>query len=172
MPSRRPVVSVLVDSGYFSEAAVRQVEQTAADTPPGTVVYAPLDKTSHHRSAAGLEKRPEPETPPPKANSGEKMRHRLKTAAGKSLYKLRQQTVEPVFGINKSAMGFRQFLLRGTAKVSTEWTLGCLAYNMRRLHTSIWRQNRRNRPKSRPIQRRAVRPPAARPRFFAARRGI
>ena len=48
---------------------------------------------------------------------------------------MRQQTVEPVFGIIKPATGFRPFLLRGTAKVSTEWTLVCLAYNLRRLHT-------------------------------------
>jgi hypothetical protein len=53
---------------------------------------------------------------------------------GKALYKLRQQTVEPVFGIIKSVMGFRQFLLRGLAKVSLEWELVCLAYNFRRLH--------------------------------------
>lgn len=65
----------------------------------------------------------------------EVMRHRLKTTAGKALYGLRQQTVEPVFGIIKQATGFRKFLLRGVAKVSTEWTLVCLAYNLRRLHT-------------------------------------
>ena len=62
------------------------------------------------------------------------MRHRLPSSAGKQLYKLRQQTVEPVFEIIKSVLGFRQFLLRGTAKVATEWTLGCLAYNLKRLH--------------------------------------
>ena len=55
--------------------------------------------------------------------------------SGRALYKLRQQTVEPVFGMTKSAMGFRQFMLRGVSKVSTEWTLVCLAYNLRRLHT-------------------------------------
>jgi len=50
-------------------------------------------------------------------------------------YRLRQQTVEPVFGIVKQAMGFRQFLLRGIAKVQGEWSLVTLAYNCRRLHT-------------------------------------
>ena len=49
------------------------------------------------------------------------MRRRLKTGSGKALYKLRQQTVEPVLGIIKSAMGFRRFLLRGLEKVSLEW---------------------------------------------------
>ena len=62
------------------------------------------------------------------------MIHRTATQARKALYKQRQQTVEPVFGIIKSAMGFRQFLLRGKAQVSLEWSLVTLAYNMRRLH--------------------------------------
>ena len=126
--------AVLVDSGFYSEKAVRQIEQTAEAQPSGTVVYAAIEKTSHHRSVADLEKKPEPEPPAAGASSMEVMRYRLKTPAGKALYKLRQQTVEPVFGIIKSVMGFRQFLLRGLAKVSLEWELVCLAYNFRRLH--------------------------------------
>jgi hypothetical protein len=47
---------------------------------------------------------------------------------------LRQQTVEPVFGIIRSVLGFRQFLLRGKEKVGLEWKLVCLAYNLKRLH--------------------------------------
>jgi transposase len=125
---------VLVDSGFYSEKAVRQIEQTAESQPSGTVVYAAIEKTSHHRSVADLEKKPEPELPAAGASSMEVMRYRLKTPAGKALYKLRQQTVEPIFGIIKSVMGFRQFLLRGLAKVSLEWELVCLAYNFRRLH--------------------------------------
>ena len=61
------------------------------------------------------------------------MVHRLQTAAGKALYRLRQQTVEPVFGIIKEVMGFRQFLLRGRAKVELEWTLVCVSYNLKRM---------------------------------------
>ena len=49
-------------------------------------------------------------------------------------YRLRKHTVEPVFGIVKQAMGFRQFLLRGVEKVEGEWALVTLAYNCRRLH--------------------------------------
>ncbi|MHB9008370.1 MAG: transposase [Limisphaerales bacterium] len=64
----------------------------------------------------------------------EVMGHRLKPQAVRAHYKLRQQTVEPVFGILKSAMGFRQFLLRVTAEVSLEWELLCLECNLRRLH--------------------------------------
>ncbi|MEK7751426.1 MAG: transposase [Acidobacteriota bacterium] len=128
------VGAVLVDNGFYSDAAVQKVEQTAAGAATGTTVYAALDKTSHHRSIADLEKKPEPTAPAPGASIAEVMRHRLQSSAGKQLYKLRQQTVEPIFGIIKSVLGFRQFLLRGTAKVSTEWTLVCLAYNLKRLH--------------------------------------
>ena len=62
------------------------------------------------------------------------MKHRLASAAGRKTYKLRQQTVEPVFAILKSVLGFRQFLLRGLEKVQLEWTLVCVAYNLKRLH--------------------------------------
>ena len=135
VPAAGPVATVLADNGFYSAAAVQEVEQTAAGTPTGTMVYAPLDKTSHHRRVADLEKQPEPAAPAAGASPSEVMRHRLKTTAGKALYKLRQQTVEPVIGIIKAAMGFRQFRLRGPIKVATEWTLVCLAYNLRRLHT-------------------------------------
>jgi transposase len=124
----------LVDSGFFSEKAVRQIEQTASGQATGTTVYAAVEKTGHHRSVSDLEKPPEPAAPAPGASVIEVMRHRLKTRGGKQLYKLRQQTVEPVFGIIKTVLGFRQFRLRGREQVSLEWTLVCLAYNLKRLH--------------------------------------
>ena len=62
------------------------------------------------------------------------MAEKLKTPAGKTIYRQRACTVEPVFGIIKAVLGFRQFLLRGLAKVSGEWNLVCLAYNLKRLH--------------------------------------
>jgi transposase len=124
------VAAALVDSGFFSEKAVQQVESGQA----GTTVYAAVEKTGHHRSVADLETKPEPESPAADASVTEVMRHRLRTTAGKALYKLRQQTVEPVFGIIKAVLGFRQFRLRGREKVSLEWTLVCLAYNLKRLH--------------------------------------
>ena len=64
----------------------------------------------------------------------ERLAYRVATPEGRQRYKLRQQTVEPVFGIIKQALGFRRFSLRGLAKVSLEWTLVSLAYNLRRLH--------------------------------------
>lgn len=128
------VADVLADSGFFSEAAVQQVEQTAAGQSTGVTVYAAVAKRDHHRSVSDLEQQPAPAAPPPDARVIEVMKHRLKTAAGKAKYRLRQQTVEPVFGIIKSALGFRQFLLRGVKKVGLEWQWVCLAYNLKRLH--------------------------------------
>ncbi len=61
------------------------------------------------------------------------MQRKLKTEAGKKLYAKRKQTVEPVFGIIKHVMGYRQTLLRGVEKVRGEWNLVCLAYNVKRL---------------------------------------
>jgi len=128
------VAAVLADSGFYSEAAVRAVEQTPAGQPTGTTVYAALEKKEHHRTVSDLEKKDEAVAPAPGAELSEVMKHRLKTAVGKAQYKLRQQTVEPVFGIIKSVMGFRQFLLRGLGKVGLEWQLVCVAYNLKRLH--------------------------------------
>lgn len=126
--------AVLADSGFFSAQAVRQLETQATGEPTGLIVYAALEKTHHHRSVADLEPKPEPEAPPPGASLAETMKHRLRTSAGRALYKLRQQTVEPVFGIIKEAIGFRRFSLRGLEKAALEWTLVSLAYNCKRLH--------------------------------------
>ena len=128
------VAAVLADSGFYSQAAVAKVEQTKLGQPSGTTVYAALEKKGHHRTVNDLEQKPEPSLPGPAACANEIMKHRLQTTEGKAKYKLRQQTVEPVFGIIKSVLGFRQFLLRGVEKVSLEWELVCLAYNLKRLH--------------------------------------
>ena len=81
-----------------------------------------------------LEKPADPVAPPAGASVGEIMKHRLATEAGKQKYKLRQQTVEPVFGIIQRGLGFRRLMLRGIGKVKLEWTLVCAAYNRKRLH--------------------------------------
>ena len=128
------VAAVLADSGFYSEKAVQMVEQAAAGQPTGTTVYAALERKDHHRTIRDLEQTIDPPPPAAGASLGEVMKHRLKTAVGKAKYKLRQQTVEPVFGIIKSIMGFRQFRLRGKEKVSLEWQLVCTAYNLKRLH--------------------------------------
>jgi transposase len=127
------VQAVLVDSGFYSEAAVSAVEHQPEDGAGGLTVYAAVEKHSHHKTVADLLPQPEPAAPGPKASAKEIMAHRLQTLAGKALYKLRKQTVEPVFGIIKEVMGFRRFRLRGRAKVSLEWTLVCVSYNLKRM---------------------------------------
>jgi hypothetical protein len=68
------------------------------------------------------------------ADSVIRLKHRLKTRAGKAIYAIRKSAVEPVFGIIKAVMGFRQFLLRGFEAVQGEWDLVCIAWNLKRLH--------------------------------------
>ena len=64
----------------------------------------------------------------------EAMAWRLRTPHGKQLYGLRKQTPEPVFGIIKSVIGFRQFLLRGLDRVRGEWSLVTMAWNIKRMY--------------------------------------
>ena len=132
-PAAGPVAEALIDSGFVSEKAVRAIEQDAQGRPTGTTVLAAVDREGHGRSVQDLEKREEPPAPATDAPFLERMRHRVKTRAGRARYKLRQQTVEPVFGIIKQALGFRRFSLRGLTKVSLEWTLVCMSYNLKRL---------------------------------------
>ena len=63
------------------------------------------------------------------------MAYKLKTAIGKAIYAARKSTVEPVIGIIKEVLGFRQFSLRGEQQVEGEWSLVCLAFNLKRFHT-------------------------------------
>ncbi len=128
-PVIRQVSNVLVDSGYYSENSTLTVEN--AD--PATTVYAAMKRQSHGRSIAQLEARADPPPPPPDAPVAERMAHRLDTAEGRQLYGLRKETVEPVFGIIKQAIGFRRFLLRGKEKAGLEWTLMTTSYNLKRL---------------------------------------
>jgi transposase len=134
-PAAGPVHEVLIDSGFCSEAAVEQIEHTDEGQATGITVLAAVGRKAHGRTVADLEKRADPPAPPSHAPFGKRMAHRTATAVGRARYQLRQQTVEPVFGIIKEAIGFRRFLLRGLEKVSLEWTLVTLSYNLRRLHT-------------------------------------
>ena len=91
-----------------------------------------MKRESHHvpvltRFAADV---PAPETDDPVV----KMAHRLSTKAGRALYGLRKQTVEPVFGIIKRVMGWRQMSMRGLDKARGEWSLVTMAWNIKRLH--------------------------------------
>lgn len=117
----------LADSGYIDSAAFRRIAANGID------LYVSVDSGAAQRH---YDFRPISDKAPKKLTDETliDMRNKLKTQAGKAIYSKRQQTVEPVFGIIKAAMGFRQFLLRGIEKVKTEWQLVCLAYNIKRLY--------------------------------------
>jgi len=120
--------NILADTGYYSEEAVLKAEANN-----GPTVYCAMAKSGHHISVAELEKQPHPEAPAFDAPMKEQMGYRLKTPKGKELYKLRKQTVEPVFGNIKENLGFRRFSMRGKEKVETEWSLICLTHNLKRI---------------------------------------
>lgn len=80
-----------------------------------------------------MERFTEPQPLPETASPAQKMRHKLKTKAGRAHYAVRKHTVDPVFGIIKSVLGFRQFSMRGLAKATDEWALVCLTWNMKRM---------------------------------------
>ena len=119
------VDTLLADTGYFSAANV------AACTAAGIDPLIAMGRQPHHPPVSELfcDDPLAPENPTPV----EAMAHRLKTREGRDLYALRKQTPEPVFGIIKSVMGFRQFLLRGLEKVRGEWSLVTMAWNMKRM---------------------------------------
>jgi transposase len=117
--------TLLADNGYFSAASV------TACTTTGIAPLIAMGRETHHPSLAErfAEAPPPPEDPTPL----EAMAHRLQTPNGKKLYALRKQIPEPVFGIIKSVLGFRQFLLRGIDRVRGEWSLVTMAWNIKRM---------------------------------------
>ncbi len=119
------VAELLADNGYFSEDNVNAC--AAAEIEP----LIAMGREAHHPSPDErfAEPPPSPQDPTPLAA----MRHRLKTREGKQRYALRKQTPEPVFGVIKSVLGFRQFLLRGLENVRGEWNLVTMAWNMKRM---------------------------------------
>jgi transposase len=117
--------TLLADTGYFSAANVEACEKA------GIEPLIAMGRQPHHPPLAERFEQapPAPENPTPV----EAMAHRLQTPKGRPLYALRKQTPEPVFGIIKAALGFRQFSLRGLDKVRGEWSLVTMAWNMKRM---------------------------------------
>ena len=116
---------LIADTGFSSEKNIKACE--AAGIEPLIAVA----RDEHH--PGWRERHSEPLPLPTDATPMQAMAHKLKTKAGRAAYALRKQTVEPVFGIIKSVMGFRQFLLRGLAGARGEWSLVCLAWNLKRM---------------------------------------
>ena len=117
---RKPKVCS-ADAGYCSEA---NLEGMAARK---IKAYLATGRQKHGTKAATHAKNGKP------GSLVAQMRDRLKRGGWRSPYRLRKQVVEPVFGQIKQAMGFRQFLFRGLAKVQAEWNLVCTAHNLLKL---------------------------------------
>jgi transposase len=117
-----------LDTGYFSKNNIAGLEERGIDP------YIATGRSPHHQGwrAFFLDN---PDPPPDDASVKEQMAYKLRTEMGNALYRLRKSTVEPVIGIIKEVLGFRQFSLRGLCAAGGEWTLVCLAYNLKRLHT-------------------------------------
>lgn len=119
-----------LDNGYFSPTNITGFETR------GIEPYIATGREPHHRSwRTFFATTPVP--PPADASPVVQMAYKLQTALGQAIYRLRKCTVEPVIGIIKEVLGFRQFSLRGLAAAAGEWGLVCLAWNLKRLHVLL-----------------------------------
>lgn len=116
-----------LDTGYFSAANIAALEQR------GIEPYIAVGRQPHHQHWSAYCAHPLA-PPPDDASPLVTMAYKLRTELGRAIYRLRKCTVEPVIGIIKDVLGFRQFSLRGLAAAAGEWCLVCLAFNLKRLH--------------------------------------
>jgi transposase len=116
-----------LDAGFFSAANINFMDGL------GIEAYIATGREAHHQDLNVLLGKM-PEAPASEASPKEKMAYKLSTEIGRAVYRLRKCSVEPVIGIIKEIMGFRQFSLRGLIKVTGEWCLVCLAFNLKRMH--------------------------------------
>jgi hypothetical protein len=129
--------AILADTGYDNTAQILQVERTT-----GASVYCALQFPNSKQSAPGRPPRRKSRRRQVPGQLRQRMSERLQSAEGVRLYRLRRTSVEPVFGMIKSVLGFRRFGLRGLDKVNLEWQLVSAALNCRRLATRRRRQLR------------------------------
>ena len=127
-PSLGSVKAALADAGYLKAESIAALEQQGVD------VYVAVTR-EQNRADGRIDLRRSQDKPRRMISTPivQAMHAKLNTQEARQMYRKRRQSVEPVFGIIKSAMGFRQFLLRGLANVSGEWSLVGLAYNFKRL---------------------------------------
>jgi transposase len=117
----RQAEELSADRGYCSEENLKGLKRHHING------YVATGRQKHGTaSATGEELLPE-------GSQRAQMREKLRRGGWRSRYRLRKQTAEPVFGQMKEARGFRRFLLRGLAKIRTEWSLICTAHNLLKL---------------------------------------
>ena len=125
---------LLADCGYLDSKAIERIEAG------GVKAYVAVGRQCHRRTLESVLGEDEPEPLAEGAGVKERMAHKLASKQGKAVYRLRKQTVEPVFGIIKEVLRFRQFLMRGKDKAATEWNLVCTAYNLKRTFNLLRQQ--------------------------------
>jgi hypothetical protein len=113
-----------LDNGYWSPANLKVLEDR------GIAAYIATGREPHHQSWETFFAAQPPDDATPRV----KMAYKLQTEIGRAIYRLRKMTVEPVIGLIKEVLGFRQFSLRGLGAAAGEWCLVCLAFNLKRLH--------------------------------------
>jgi len=128
VPAALEVAAIAYDTGYWRAANVAELERRGIDP------YIATGRLGHRRNWQEQFESAAPAEPSAGATAREQMGYKLQTALGKLIYRGRKCTVEPVIGIIKEVLGFRQFSLRGQVKVAGEWGLVCLGYNLKRLH--------------------------------------
>jgi hypothetical protein len=127
-PQLRQPRAAALDNGYFSQDNIEGMLARGIDP------YIATGRDAHYQSwRAYFAQAAAP--PAEDATGKEKMAYKLRTELGRAIYRLRKCTVEPLIGIIKEVLGLRQFSLRGLEAASGEWTLVCLAFNLKRLHT-------------------------------------
>jgi len=123
----KPAAAAL-DAGYFSEANIAACQKREIEP------YIATGREPHHLDWHTFFQE-QPEQPADDDSPKVKMAYKLQTEIGQAIYRLRKCTIEPVIGIIKEVLGFRQFSLRGIKAAAGEWCLVCLAFNLKRMHT-------------------------------------
>jgi len=134
--SNRQAVGIQEESGVALADAGYSSEDNFTRLPAGDVeLLVAIQKDWKQRKA--IQDHPPPAGPIPDGLSAtERMERKLLGERGRALYKVRGQTVEPVFGQIKDVRGVGRFMQRGLAACRSEWSLICATHNMLKLWRS------------------------------------
>ena len=119
-----------LDCGYFNVQTIEYMLRR------GIAPYIATGREPHQRAWQRFFAE-QPQPPAAAASPRVQMAYRLQTAVGRAIYRWRKCTVEPVIGILKEVLHFRQFSLRGLVAAAGEWSLVCTAFNLKRLHALV-----------------------------------
>ena len=121
-------VKLLADAGCYSEENLAACEEAKIEA------YIPSKREAHYWDVSERFKPQEESNEPFGESASERTRQRMQTPEGREIFAKRKSTIEPVFGVIKAVLGFRQFLFRGLRQVRHEWEWVCMAWNLKRLH--------------------------------------